>query len=348
MRPQASALARQAVLPYPPSWMDRLMGAVERLPLPYWLTYLFLAIVEGLLVHVAAWLDGTITPGVVAPIFLLFPFRTWLALALMTYLNHEARQSLRDFRPLLDSDETATRLAYRLTTMPPLPVLVNNLVGFLYFLFLVLYYPVEWLVDRPLLTPTYLFSGFVSFSLASVIYYYTFHQLRMVHRIYAGVRSFNLFRLQPVYAFSRLTARTGVAYLALISLTLLLFPYPVTDTRAMASYLLQLLLSLLAFVLPLWNTHQRLEAEKRRLQSEVERRLEGMLQQMHHHLDDFDAQAVAERKTGVESLLLERQVLNAIPTWPWQPNTLKALLTALILPLLLLLAQQLLEGWFSF
>lgn len=266
----------------------------------------------------------------------------------MTYLNHEARQSLRDFRPLLDSDETATRLAYRLTTMPPLPVLVNNLVGFLYFLFLVLYYPVEWLVDRPLLTPTYLFSGFVSFSLASVIYYYTFHQLRMVHRIYAGVRSFNLFRLQPVYAFSRLTARTGVAYLALISLTLLLFPYPVTDTRAMASYLLQLLLSLLAFVLPLWNTHQRLEAEKRRLQSEVERRLEGMLQQMHHHLDDFDAQAVAERKTGVESLLLERQVLNAIPTWPWQPNTLKALLTALILPLLLLLAQQLLEGWFSF
>lgn len=69
MRPQASALARQAVLPYPPSWMDRLMGAVERLPLPYWLTYLFLAIVEGLLVHVAAWFDGTIAPGVVAPIF---------------------------------------------------------------------------------------------------------------------------------------------------------------------------------------------------------------------------------------------------------------------------------------
>jgi hypothetical protein len=34
-----------------------------------------------------------------------------------------------------------------------------------------------------------------------------------------------------------------------------------------------------------------------------------------------------------------------MPTWPWQPATFRGLLTALLLPLLLLLIQRLLELW---
>jgi hypothetical protein len=334
-------------LPYSPSWIDRLMSMVQRMPIPYWLTYMLIATVESLLVHTAAWLDGTTPALTLQPIFLLFPLRTWISLALITFLNQQAIQALRHFRPLLDSDDEERRLAEQMTKMPARPVLLVNLLGMLYFLFLALYSPLEAFKDRPLLTPIYLVSGFLAFGVGSVIYYHTFRQLRFVHRIYAGVRSFSLFRMEPVYAFSRLTARTSGAYLLLVSLTLLFFPYPVTDTRAVLSFLLQILLSLLAFVVPLWNTHQRLAAEKRRLESAVDMRTETMLEHMHRHIDELKVQSLAEDKTALESLLLERKMLNEFPTWPWETNTLRSILTAIFVPLLLYLVQLVLERWFA-
>jgi hypothetical protein len=341
------AIPTHKTVPYPPSWIDRLMRVVQRLPIPYWLTYLLLATTEGLLIHAAAWLDGTTPLWTVQRLFLLFPFRTWLALACMTCLNQQALQALHRFRPLLGSDEEEQGLAQQMTTMPARPVWITSLLGMLYFLFLALFRPIDFIIDRPLLEPAFLISGLGAFGIGSVIYYHTFHQLRLVHRIYAGVLSFNLFRLEPIYIFSGLTSRTSFVYLFLASITLFLFPYPLTDLRALLSYLLQILLSVLAFALPLWNTHQRLVTEKRRLESETALRMEATLQQMHRHLDDADAQAIAGDKTVLESLMLERKLLEAIPTWPWQPSTLRGLLTAFFLPLILFVGQLVIERWFT-
>jgi hypothetical protein len=320
----------QTTLLYPPSWVDRLMRAVDRLPGPYWLAYLLFALVESLLIHAAAWLDGTMPPWTLQPMLFLFPSRTWLTLALMTFLNDRALQALRNFRPLLASDKEEAQLRHRLTTMPALPVLLVNFIGFSYFLILVLFRPIEGYQNRPLLTPAYLISGFILFSVGSTIYLHSSRQLLLVHRIYANVRTFNLFQLQPVYAFSNLTALTGGAYILLFSLTLLLFPFPVSDIRSVGSNLLQVVLVVLAFVLPLWQTHRRLLAEKQRLQGEVDRRLEAAFQQLHH--------AVRE---------LEPQLLSDVPTWPWQPATLRSLLTALVVPLALFVAQLILERWLT-
>ncbi len=227
----------------------------------------------------------------------------------MTFLNQQAVQALHLFRPLLDSGEEQRSLAAQMTKMPARPVLLVNLLGILCFLFLARYSPLEAFKDRFLLTPVYLASGFLAFGVGSVIYYHTFRQLRFVHRIYAGVRSLSLFRMEPVYAFSPLTALTSGAYLLLVSITLLFFPYPVTDTRAVLSFLLQILLSMAAFVLPLWNTHQRLAAEKSRSESAVDLRIEMMLEHMHRHLDEVETQSLAQDKTVLESLLLERKML---------------------------------------
>jgi hypothetical protein len=273
--------------------------------------------------------------------------RTWISLALITFLNQQVIQALHHFRPLLDSDDEERRLAEQMTKMPARPVLLVNLLGALYFLFLVLYSPIEAFKDRPLLTPAYLASGFIAFGVGSVIYYHTFRQLRFIQRVYAGVRSFNLFRMEPVYAFSRHTALTSGAYLLLVSLILLFFPYPVTDIRSVLSFLLQILLSVLAFVVPLWNTHRRLAAEKRRLESAVDLRIEATVEQIHRDIDESRAQSVADQKTALESLLLERKMLEGFSTWPWETNTFKSILTAIFVPLLLFLAQLVLERWFA-
>ena len=41
--------------PYPPSYLDRFMDFVQRLPVPYWLTYLLLFILESAVFHLFAW-----------------------------------------------------------------------------------------------------------------------------------------------------------------------------------------------------------------------------------------------------------------------------------------------------
>jgi hypothetical protein len=332
--------------PYSPSSFDRLMDAVEQLPLAYWATYLILFAIFSTLLHAAAWLDGTTSPFTLQPVFVLVPFRIAAPLMLMTYLDRVAIDALAAFRPLLNPQENESRLRYQLTTMPALPALLAGLLWMLYFVILALYSPIEEFKGRPLLTPMFLLAGSAAYALGGVFYYHTWHQLRLVHRIHAGVHAFNLFRLAPVFAFSRLTARTGAIFLLLISLTYILFPYPLTDIRALASYLLQILLATLAFVLPLWPTHQRLAAEKRRLQDEAGVRMKEALQRLHAALGDSDPGRLSGIKTAVESLLLERKVLDEIPTWPWQPATFRGVLTALFLPLLLLIVQQVLELWF--
>jgi hypothetical protein len=49
--------------PYAPSFLDRFMGFVERLPSPYWLTYLALFLVQVMITHVLAWIDGWVPAG---------------------------------------------------------------------------------------------------------------------------------------------------------------------------------------------------------------------------------------------------------------------------------------------
>jgi hypothetical protein len=323
------------------------MDAVEQLPVAYWATYLIFFAACSPLVHAAAWLDGTRPPFTVEPVFVLVPFRIVAPLMLMTYLDRVAVQSLGAFRPLLNPKEDEAGLRYQLTTMPALPALLAGLLWLLYFIALAHYNPIEEFKGRPVLTPVFLLAGSAAYALGGVFYYHTWHQLRLVHRMHAGARSFNLFRLAPIFAFSRLTARTGAIFLLLISLTYILFPYPLTDIRALASYLLQILLATLAFVVPLWPTHQRLAAEKRRLQDAAGARMEDALHRLHASLPGIDSQELVGIKTGLESLLLERKVLDEIPTWPWQAATFRGVLTALLLPLLLLVIQQLLELWFK-
>jgi len=48
---------------------------------------------------------------------------------------------------------------------------------------------------------------------------------------------------------------------------------------------------------------------------------------------------------GIASLDLERATLNKIPTWPWEPGSIRGVVAALLLPLGIWLIQNLLTRW---
>ena len=330
-----------------PSLANRVMDAVERGPVPFWLVYLAGFILEAALFHLIGWQDGWVARYSIEPINLLYPFWLWAPLLAITYLDRVARQSLRVFAPLLEDDpDTLRRLEAEFTTMPAGPLLATGLIWILIYAVLMLI-TFETFLEIYQLGPTAAWvaaiSGLITFPIGSVLYYHTVRQLRLVSKTLAKVKEFNLFRLEPVYAFSRLTSHTGLIWLVMLTLTQVFFPLRLLSAATIAMYVSQAVLVFAAFVLPLWNVHQRLVAEKRHQLAEVNRRLEGKLERMHRSLDADHLDELEPIRQALGGLMQEREILSKIPTWPWRTETITGFASAMLLPILLVIIQLILE-----
>jgi hypothetical protein len=329
--------------PYPPSFVDRFMNFIERLPFPYWLTYLLLFIIQSTLMHILAWIDGWIPAYSFNPLLLLFPVWQWLPLAMITYLDSVSIQSLSIFSPLLDVEEAELkRLKYEFSTMPTRGVILNSA-------FWGIVYSILTFVSFKGFYVSYGLSTFLSVAIGleglfayltgSAIYYYSIRQLNLINHTVKRVRQFNVFRLDPVYAFSRMTSLIGVSWMIMLTLTLLLFPIQLVSGVVLAILILQVVLAIVAFVLPLWFVHRRLVAEKRGLLAEFNRQVESTAARLHHYLDEDDMGPVTQLKYAMLGLTAEHEILKDIPTWPWRTGTLAGFLSITILPIILYIVQ---------
>lgn len=335
--------------PYPPSFLDRFMDFIKRLPIPFWLTYLVMFILQGMLMHVLAWIDGWQPAFTFSPMILLFPLWLWAPLAMMTYLDQVSLEALSSFSPLLDvEEEKLNRLKYEFTVMPARSVILSGVIwSIIYIIITYLAFEAFYVGYRvgTLLTVITIIEGLISFATASAIYYHSLRQLRLVDRTVKMAGQFNLFRLDPVYAFSRVTSLIGVSWMIMLSLTLLLFPIQLATAPVLVMWVLQVVLAVAAFVLPLWFVNRRLVSEKRRLLAELNRRLEAKLERLHRCLDDNELGEVDQINSAMSALSAEREVLTRIPTWPWRTGTLTGFLSAILLPILLFLIQLVLGNW---
>lgn len=338
-------------VPYPPSFLDRFMDKIERLPVPYWLTYLVLFILQVTLVHVVSWMDGWLPAYTFSPIALVFPLWLWGPMAIMTYLDKLSLNALSSFSPLLDAEEVKRqRLVYQFTNMPVRSVLLSSLFwSIVYVILTVINYEAFFVGYGLGKTATVLFilEGLISFSTGSVIYYYSMRKLRLVNMTVKMARQFNLFQLDPVYAFSRVTAQIGIAWMLLLSLTLLLFPIQLANGPVLSVLVVQVILAVAAFALPLWFVNRRLVAEKRRLVAELNQRLQTTIERLHRDIDENRMEEMSQLNDAMSTLNAERGVLNSIHTWPWRSGTLTGFLSAVGLPIVLFILQLVIEKWFS-
>jgi hypothetical protein len=335
--------------PYRPCLLDRFMDAVQRLPIPYGLTYLGLFLVQSLLVHVLSWVDGWLPPFKFNVLVFLFPLWLWLPLAMITYLKSVSLDALTAFAPLLDVDEERLKgLAYEFTVMPSTSVALSGLFWAIVYILLSYVSYDAFYGDYglgPLASVVVFVEGLISYSFGSAIYYYSLRQLRLVSATVKMVEQFNLFRLDPVYAFSRLTSQIGVSWMVLVSLTLVLFPIELAKVPVLAILVLQLAMAVAAFVLPLWFVNRRLVAEKRRLLGEVDRRIESTLARLHLHVDENELAPMEQIDHALTCLQAERAVLRGIPTWPWRASTLTGFFSAIATPIIVFLIQLAVEKW---
>jgi hypothetical protein len=347
--PQAPKQKFNEAPPYAPSFVDRFTHFIKRFPLHYGLTYLLLIILESTLILVFFWIDGWLPTYEFDPIVLLFPLWLWGPLAIITYLDSLSLRALSEFGVLLDiSTETKSSLEYEFTTMPARSVLLSGAAW-------LAIYILSWFMvfgssldDYGVGTLAKWFTfvvGLVSFSVGSVIYYHSIRQLRLVSRAVGMVARFDLFRLDPVYAFSVLTSRTGICWVALLTLSLLLLPLEVGKAPELFMLIFQVALAIGAFLLPLRAVNRRLVLEKRGLLAELDLRVKSTLARLHHHIDEGTLEELPGLNDALSGLTTERAILAKIPTWPWRPGLLTGFLSAIVFPIVIFLIQFGLSEW---
>ena len=335
--------------PYPPSFIDRFMRFIQRLPIPCWLTYLLLFILGSAINHAVAWIDGPLPVFTFNRLLLVFPLWQWGTLAAVTYLNTTSETILPSFRELLEiDDDTLEKLKYQFTTLPTQGVILSG--GMWIFAYLMLTYlsydAIYVGYGYGNIFKVFIFlEGLISYSTGSVIYYQSIRQLWLVSRAVKMIKRFNLFRLGPVYAFSRLTSQTGISWMFLLGLTLLLFPLDLAKGLTLIILGIQVAIALAAFLLPLRFVYYHLVLEKRRLLGELNLQIEATVRRLHHSLDKEEVDGASQVGNALMGLNSEREILMNISTWPWLTGTLTAFLSAVFLPIVLLLIQIVIQKW---
>ena len=113
-----------------PSWIDRLINAINRLPGSGWYVYPLVLVVELIVLQSITWLDGSVQWGHFTPIEQLTAVWTVLPVAVIHYLDGGAERTLGLLRPCLSlDDDQFDQLVYRFTNMPSRRVILANVLG---------------------------------------------------------------------------------------------------------------------------------------------------------------------------------------------------------------------------
>lgn len=338
-------------MPYAPSWLDRLIEWVDRLPGPAWLFYpVAVAVTATIFVAVQLAAAGGSTVAVSFSIFLAA--QPILILGIAHAIRNSAKRSLRQFRPLLPWDDAAVAAAeFEVMNGPAVSSLVAAVALAVVIPPLMLGIPGAGLEERfaafgfavgpASIGGTWLLAMTLSAIIGGFFVHFV-HQLRVIARLGAAVPKLDLYRLEPVYAFSSTTALGAILLTVDNYLWYVAQPALLDDPFSLVMGGVSATIALAAFAWPLWGAHRLLAGEKAHALAANGAAFKAITEQLHVEVQSGRLDHMDQVNQALASLQLERDALGRIPTWPWHAETLRTILAAVFLPLIVWLAQYLL------
>jgi hypothetical protein len=271
--------------------------------------------------------------------------------ALMHYLDKAANAALLALQPVLEADQaTYGAVRYRLTTVPRVLTLLANAIAA----------AVAILLTEGLGPPAG-FDTFANGPISSVLIYvvyvlawwmwggfigHTIHQLRVVNHILTEHTRIDVFRVRALYAFSGITAVSAVS-LIIPGYVWLAINHSLRDLTSITVMLPVTGLALVTFVWPQLGVRRLLAEEKGQMLDDLYVRFEAAIVDLRQCVDDRETDEIDELAKVFAALEIEEKALKRVSTWPWQPETVRYLVTALFLPLALWLIQLVVTSMLS-
>jgi hypothetical protein len=332
--------------PYPAGWFDRLLDAIDRAPGPNAAYLVGLLLLEAIYVSSLLWWNAKVPIGEIDFLRLFIVVVAPYLLAVRYDLDRVACAALDNFRTALTVDDRELqRLRYELTTLPADTTRNATAIAIVVFV-------VNWGQAPAALLDQYALSarsalifmaplGLFTFIVASLSIAQAVHQLQMVDYLHGRATTIRLLRTKPLYAFSHLAARTGMSFLLLIY-----YAAAVRPDVLLASPPLKILVAAMivtsvgCFLLPLRGMHRRIAAEKDHALSRTALRFEALTTRLHDQIEAgnlADADRIAMHLAGV---VTERDAIARVSTWPWEPATVTAFVTTMVLPIIVWVLQR--------
>lgn len=323
------------------SWLEWLVDAIDRVPGPRWAAYGGALIVWIALVGIAGYVDAVrlfpwVSPGMVTSgllgLGLLWALQSLSGLALRTL---EALEPILTIGP-----EERARLASDLTRTPPIWALVALLLGAFGGLDSLATTPESWGVPAsgaPLSTALGAVLAVANTSMLMVFVARLLHQTLVIDGIHRRAVRIDLFRLEPLYGFAAFIARAAIALIVITigGLSLVAFVVAEIFTLVTSDLILfgsMLVVSVVAFVIPVRGLHQRISDEKDRRLGEVHATFAAVLSEMERRVAAGDLEGAGRLNDAISAANAAVGVVARAPTWPWRPETLSAFVSAVLLP----------------
>jgi len=207
--------------PVKPSWVDRLIDWIDRLPSPAWVFYLVMYVVAASMLHAAIWIDPVVPVGTLSTTWMVNAIWAVLSVVFIDYLKVAVGRSLDKFAPLVaDKPTEFAALRHRMTEMPARPVfwmtvitglaIVAGIASDPAFAYEGLSHPVSYVLAVSLMVFSYCFTP--------VVLYLSIRLLASVTRAYGLLDEVDVLSQRPLYAFSRLTLQAGLLWLVIVNL----------------------------------------------------------------------------------------------------------------------------------
>lgn len=347
-----------SVRPYPPSFIDSFTDWVQKLPIPYWLFYVIVILAVIVLHAIIKGLDGSMPFGTFIWRILLADITFIYAIGLLHYLDNSAHEALLEFRPIMQiEDAEFAELRYQFTTLPARPAIIAAVVGLGYGFFSLLFFSPEQRQEGHLFsslpaTVLELALFVLSYLGGAVVLYHSARQLSMISKIYSKYAHIDLFNLRPMHSLSKLTARTALAFgiiaYAWVYVNVALQHGTELAPPSLVEPAVFTLIVLFIFLVPLLGARRLLHEAKATAKLEAQQQFKATIAELHRRRDAGDFSEMGGINEALDGLLKEQAALDKISTWPWQPETLRGIATAVLLPIFIWATTRLLERFWTF
>ncbi|HSS95386.1 MAG TPA: hypothetical protein VLK33_00070 [Terriglobales bacterium] len=332
--------------PYPASWLDRLNGWVERLPVSGFVAYLLIFIAIVLVDQLGWTILGYRTFGENLQQTFLYQLFTLEAF----YYNYLAYgyslDALANFRGLLNVPESGfVKLEYEFAILPAAWINTLTVIAIISSVALSFISPgLFGLIQE--ITPGFIFVqtlGWVFGLLAATILVYRLvHQMRKVSEIYKLVKKVDLYNLGPIYTLSSFMGKASLILLFILYSNLVTDPSNLQISGFLQGSLAISVVALAGFVLPLTGINRRLVDAKTELLRESGSQVRAAFDRLNKEQSSKNLANIGNTRQLVDAVIRKREYIQSIPTWPWQSGTFRNLVLGVLLPIIIWSIQQVL------